>query len=511
VKQNNDDKKYIIGIDQGTTGTTLALIDAGNFDIIDKVSNDITQYFPHPGEVEHDLNEIWLNIGTLTTKLLAKNHVSPQTISCIGITNQRETTCAFDEFGTPIAKAIVWQDRRTHDYCLSLKEKEARKEIPNMQKKTGLTLDPYFSASKMNWFLYHSPEVLNFKKNTSKNFYLTTVDSFILYKLTGTKILATDSTNASRTLLMNIETGDWDPELLNIFEVPIKYLPKIQDSFGIFGVTKGLNFLPDGIPISGILGDQQSALFGQGCVEEGNIKCTYGTGAFALINTGRNLKYSRHGLLTTVAFQYQGQRFYALEGSCYIAGALIQWLRDQLKIIDKSSEVEELARKVENFQGMENVLLFPFFTGIGSPHWKSEAKATLTGLTRDTNINHIALAALEGITLSVNDLLEVFKSDSGKKISEIYVDGGVVQSQLLCQIQSNISQMNIIRPQITETTVYGAALAAAMGIHLITLDKVKNYWKEEKRFIESAEQKDTEYFSQKKQLWKKLLKKFYYD
>jgi glycerol kinase len=308
-------------------------------------------------------------------------------------------------------------------------------------------------------------------------------------------------------MLMNLKTCDWDQEMLDLFGVKKDFLPHIEDSFHKFGVTKGLSFLPDGIPVTGILGDQQSALFGQAGFYQGEMKCTYGTGAFVLLNTGDKLVYSKAGLLTTVEYRHKGKTCYALEGSSYIAGAAVQWLRDNLKIISKSSEVEPLAREVKNLDELKNILFFPFFSGIGSPHWNAEAKASIVGLTRDSNRAHIAYACLEGIALSINDLLMAMRKDTGLAISTLKVDGGAVENNLLMQLQASISETKIIKPKVIETTAFGAALAAAIGAGLVEFDQLKNIWQKDREF--GIEESLLAYTKEKKALWDKIIHSFY--
>lgn len=494
--------KYIIAIDQGTTGTTACLLDAEKFVFIGKVNKEYPQIYPRPSWVEHNLNDIWQTVEYTVSELIKRHNVDPKAILSIGITNQRETTCAFSKDGRPLTNAIVWQDRRTSEFCSQLNEKG---HAPLIKQKTGLPIDPYFSASKMNWMLNNLSQIKDAKAKDDLRF--GTIDCFLLYKLTSGESYKTDASNASRTMLMNIKTGGWDTELLNIFGVDKKNLPTIEDSFGHFGKTSKLSFLPDGIPITGILGDQQSALFGQAGFTKGEMKCTYGTGAFVVLNTGDELLLSQSGLLTTIEFQHKGKRCYALEGSSYIAGAAVQWVRDNLKLISKSSEIEAMARKISNLEETKNILLFPYFSGIGSPHWKAEATATLIGLTRDSGPTHIARATLEGIALSINDLVRAFRKDTGLSIPTLKVDGGAVENNLLMEMQSSISQTKIIRPRVIETTSYGAALAAAIGAELTTMDQLKNIWQEERTFSPNDNEKD--YFNEKQKLWDKTLKNFY--
>lgn len=491
-------KKYILSIDQGTTGTTALLVDEKNLELVGKVNIEFKQIFPKPSWVEHNLNDIWHTVEASVTKVLETYNVQPHQIKSIGITNQRETTCAYNKEGIPLANAIVWQDRRTHEYCKSKLESYAV-----LKEKTGLPLDPYFSGTKMNWLLNNNDDVSDAAK--SNNLLLSTIDTFLLYKMSAGKSFKTEPSNASRTLLMDLDSGEWDNSLLDFFGVNKTFLPEICESFSLLGHTRGLNFLPDDIPISCILGDQQAALFGQAGYQAGDLKCTYGTGAFILLNTGEKKTYSKNGLLTTVAYKHNNKLCYALEGSCYIAGAAVQWLRDNLKIIQKASEIEELASKVKNLDEVEHLLFMPFFTGIGSPFWKAEAKAAIIGLTRDTNNSHIARACLDGMALSINDSILAIVEDSPIEVNEIRVDGGASQNDLLMQIQANFSNKKIIRPKVIETTAYGVALGSLVGLGEISLDKVQSLWKEEKVFNNNQ----TDYFKKKLIQWKDGIQKIY--
>lgn len=486
---------YILAIDQGTTGTTAALIDAKTFKFLDKVNKEFKQHFPKPSWVEHDLNDIWETVGTTITELILKTGIETKSIQAIGITNQRETTCAFDKDGKPAHKAIVWQDRRTADFCEKLISDGHKQSI---KEKTGLTIDAYFSATKMRW--------LN-KELNDDNIRFGTIDTFILNKLTNNESNFTEPSNASRTMLYDINKGAWDKELCNLFEISIDQLPEVKNSFDHFGTTKNLSFLPDGIPITGILGDQQSALFGQAGYKKGDLKCTYGTGAFMLLNTGEKAVQSDSGLLTTIAYRHNGKNIYALEGSTYIAGAAVQWLRDNLNLFPSSSDIESLANKVTDLDQMEHILFLPFFTGIGSPHWKSNAKAAIIGLTRDTDNSHLSRACLEGIALSINDLVNAFESDSNEKINTLNVDGGAVANDLLMNMQASASELTIIRPEVIETTAYGAALAAALGNNMIEINQIDSLWNEDRKFEKNNEL--SMYFSKKKTLWKQTLKNLY--
>lgn len=494
---------YIIAIDQGTTGTTCVLLDANTFKIIDKHNIEHRQIYLKPGLVEHDLNEIWQSTLSSINLCLKNNNVDPHKIKCIGITNQRETTCAFTKDGVPLSNAIVWQDRRTESFCESL-DKAGHSE--SIKKKTGLPIDAYFSASKMHWLLENNLEVKS-ALNT-KTLLFGNIDTYLLYRLTGNKVHATDASNASRTMLMNLDTQSWDQELLDIFKVSASTLPEIKDSIGVFGYTKGLDILPDGIAISGILGDQQSALFGQACFHEGGMKCTYGTGAFLLLNTGTQKKYSSNGLLTTVAYKHKNETYYALEGSTYIAGACVQYLRDNLKFFSSAREIEPLAESA-TLTNTKDVFFLPFFTGIGSPYWISNAKASILGLTRDSGSKEISRAALEGIAFSINDLIGAMGRDLNKPLTNLKVDGGAVSNNLLMQIQANISDVEVIRPEVIETTAYGAALAAAIGVGLTTKEKLSQMWEKDKSFIKVNDSETTDYFNYKKAKWSHYIKALY--
>ncbi|OUR92921.1 glycerol kinase [Halobacteriovorax marinus] len=491
---------YILSIDQGTTGTTAVLINAKSLEFVDKVNKEFPQIFPRPSWVEHNLNDIWQTVEETIREILNKNNLNTKDIECIGITNQRETTCAFSKDGKPLANAIVWQDRRTSEFCDSIKDKSE-----HIRDLTGLPIDPYFSGTKMRWLLQNSEEVI--KAYKEDNLLFGTIETFLLYKLTGNLIHKTEASNASRTLLMDISECKWSDELLEIFSVPKSTLPEICDSFCEFGKTKGLSFLPDGIKITGMLGDQQSALFGQAGLSTGDMKCTYGTGAFMLLNTGTEIKKSQNGLLTTVAYKENGKAHYALEGSTYICGAAVQWLRDNLKLFESSPEVEQLAKKVENLAEMEHVMFLPFFTGIGSPHWNAEAKAALIGLTRDTGTHHIARACLDGMALSINDLINAMVADTGSPIESLKVDGGAVANNLLMNIQATISNIEIIRPKITETTAFGAALAAAIGAGIIKKEKVLDLWQKDTSFM--SIESEVSHYNMKKDKWTKNIKNLF--
>jgi glycerol kinase len=491
-------KKFILSIDQGTTGTTALIINKDNFKLIAKHNEEFPQIFPKPGWVEHNLNDIWDTVGTCIQKVLKKSNINKNDIYSIGITNQRETTCAYTKSGRPLANAIVWQDRRTSEFCIEKKD-----IYEELKLKTGLPLDPYFSATKMNWFLKNNEDVKEAKQNDDLLF--STIDSFLLYKLTNCKEFKTEASNASRTLLMDLDSCNWDEKLLNFFEIDSSLLPEISDSFSSFGKTEGLDFLPSGIPISCILGDQQAALFGQAGHSAGSLKCTYGTGAFILLNTGFKKQYSTNGLLTTIAYKHKGKPVYALEGAAYIAGAAVQWLRDNLEIVKDASEVESLALEVKDLSKVQHLVFFPFFTGIGSPYWNSEAKGAIVGLTRDTGKAEIARACLEGMAFSINDSISSLVEDSVNEVNVIKVDGGACANNLLMQIQANISKKEIVRPKIIETTAYGVALGSLVGLNELEFEDINSLWQKDESF---TYEKDI-YYEEKSKLWDEKVKKFF--
>ena len=491
--------KFILSIDQGTTGTTAALLNAKDLSFVATVNREFPQIFPKPGYVEHNLNEIWTSIGSTVTEAITQANIDPKDIQSIGITNQRETFCAFNKKGIPLYNAIVWQDRRTSSYCESL-SKETQTNIKN---KTGLPTDPYFSGTKAKWLIDNIQDIKD--AQNSGDLRLGTIDTFILYKLTSGDSFYTEPSNASRTLLYDIHKTKWSKELTEFFGVKLTDLPEVLPSFGEFGKTNGLSFLPDGIPITGILGDQQAALFGQGALSKGKSKCTYGTGAFFLMNTGTEPIHSNNGLLTTIAYQDTEHTYYALEGSCYIAGAAVQWLRDSLQMIESAPIVEQLARQASD-DSCENILFLPFFTGLGSPHWVSNSQAALIGLTRDSGRAQIARATLEGIALSINDLLQSVVQDSGISLNELRVDGGAVANNFLMEVQANISGLKIVRPQVIETTVFGAACASAVGTGHIQKDDLNKVVEVDTEFIPKN---DLTYETKKKNLWNTYIKKLY--
>lgn len=476
--------RYIIAIDQGTTSSRTAIVNqAGG--LVGQNNEDFRQIFPQPGWVEHDPEDIWNTTVNTLKKTMEQTRLRGDQIAAIGITNQRETVVVWDrKTGKAIYNAIVWQCRRTQQVCEKLKRNNKEKMVT---KKTGLVIDPYFSATKIQWILKNVPGA----KERARRGELAagTIDSFLLWRLTGGEAHKTDVSNASRTMLMNIHTGWWDDELLKLFEVPEALLPEIAPSSGEFGHTKGLGVLPDGIPIAGIAGDQQAALFGQTCFDVGDVKCTFGTGSFILLNTGSKAVTSKARLLTTIAWKLRDQKMvYALEGGAFICGAAVQWLRDGLQIISKSSEVEQLASSVESSEGVEFV---PALTGLGAPHWNAEARGILWGLTRGTAKAHIARATLEAMALQNADILTAMQKDLGKKLKSIKVDGGASANNLLMQLQADYASTQVVRPQIVESTALGAAYLAGLGVGFWkNIDEIRKIWKVDQDFKVKMNAKD---------------------
>lgn len=447
--------QYILVIDQGTTGTAVSLVNAKGI-IEASFDQEFPQIYPQPGWVEHDALDIWKTVVNGIQNVMQKINLHPKDIYAIGITNQRETTVAWDSNGSPLHNAIVWQCRRTSQRCHRLKQ---LKWNPYIKKSTGLVLDPYFSGTKMEWLLKNSPKVKEAAKN--KALKLGTIDSFLLYKLTQGASFKTDVSNASRTLLMNLEKQSWDKKLLKLFGINEKFLPTIEDSTHLFGITKGVEGLLDGTPIYGMIGDQQAALFGQVAFEPGDVKITYGTGSFILLNTGNQIVHSKNGLLTTLAWRLPKQKpVYALEGGAFICGAAVQWLRDNLNIVNQSHEIENLALEVEDSGGIEFI---PAFVGLGAPYWEPEVRGVIMGLTRGVTKAHIARATLEAMALQNNDILEVMVKESKNKIKTLRVDGGASQNNLLMKIQSDYLGVKVVRPRQIETTTLGAAFMAGLG------------------------------------------------
>lgn len=467
-------KKYILSLDQGTTSSRAILINHSG-KIVSTMQKEFKQSFPKPGWVEHNPNEIWSSLASVITQLLTETGVDLQQIAGIGITNQRETTVVWDrKTGVPVYPAIVWQDRRTTEFCKKLKEKKLEEVF---QKKTGLCLDPYFSGTKLHWILENVPGAKEKAKQGKLAF--GTVDSWIVWKLTGGKKHLTDATNASRTLLYNIKTLEWDQEILDMLEIPKSLLPEVYSSSEVYGETDNPIFsMP--IPICGIAGDQQAALFGQACFDKGMVKATYGTGCFLLMNTGTTPIFSKNQLLTTVAYQIDNQTYYALEGSVFIGGAVVQWLRDGLEMIRKSSEIEKLAKRAKDNGG---IYFVPSFTGLGAPHWNPSARGMILGITRGSTTAHIARAALEGIAFQVTDVLTAMEKDAGLKITELHVDGGVVKSDLLMQFQADLMNIPVLRPKNTELTALGVGFLAGLSVGFWkNQDEIKKYWEKDKEF-----------------------------
>ncbi|MCW3093311.1 MAG: glpK, partial [Ferruginibacter sp.] len=467
-------EKFILSIDQGTTSSRAIVFNhQGNIEAI--AQKEFTQIYPKPGWVEHDANEIWSSQAGVVAEAVLKAGLRPVDIAAIGITNQRETTVVWDrETGKPVYNAIVWQDRRTAGFCDELKEKGLDKII---QEKTGLIVDAYFSATKIKWILDNMPGAK--EKALAGKLAFGTIDSWLIWNLTAGKTHVTDVTNASRTMLFNIHTLQWDQELLEIFDVPVNMLPQVRSSSEIFGETAG-EFFAAKIPIAGIAGDQQAALFGQMCIKTGMVKSTYGTGCFMLMNIGNHPVVSKNNLITTVAWKIGNDVQYALEGSIFVGGAVVQWLRDGLHIISSSAEVEELAQKVEDNGG---VYVVPAFTGLGAPHWNQDARGTIVGLTRGTTSAHIARAALESIAFQTMEVLKAMEADSGASIEELRVDGGATVNDLLMQIQADVLQAKVVRPEITETTAMGAAYLAGLAVgYWSSIEEISRQWKVNQTF-----------------------------
>jgi glycerol kinase len=466
--------KYILSLDQGTTSSRAIVFDKLGT-IISVSQKEFTQIFPQPGWVEHDANEIWDTQFIVAVEALHKANLKANDIDAIGITNQRETTVVWERStGKPIYNAIVWQDRRTASFCDELK---AKGDASLIKQKTGLVIDAYFSGTKIKWIL-DNVEGARAKANNGELCF-GTIDSWLLFKLTNGKVHATDVSNASRTMLCNINTLQWDGELEKILDVPGNMLPQIHSSSEVYGHVENLEPL-NGIAIAGIAGDQQAALFGQLCTQPGMVKNTYGTGCFMLMNTGEKLIQSKNNLLTTVAWKVNGITHYALEGSVFIAGAVVQWLRDGLGIIKSSAEVEELALKAKDNNG---VYFVPAFVGLGAPHWNQDARGTITGLTRGSTAAHIARAAIESIAYQTNDVLKAMEADSEISIKELRVDGGATANNLLMQFQSDVLNTTVVRPVVTETTALGAAYLAGLAVGLWKdINALQSQWQVDKKF-----------------------------
>ena len=446
--------QYVLALDQGTTSSRALLFDEHGT-VRSVAQREFDQIFPHPGWVEHNPEQIASSQIAVALEALARSNAQPADVAAIGITNQRETTIVWNrDTGVPVYNAIVWQDRRTADFCERLRSEG---HGPLIQQRTGLLIDAYFSATKISWILDNIPGTRSLAEAGKLAF--GTVDTWLLWKLTGGQVHATDASNASRTMLLNIHTGDWDRELLDLFRVPLSMMPAVRSSSEVYGEagTKGL----EKIPLAGIAGDQQAALFGQRCIRPGLTKNTYGTGCFMLQNTGRRAVPSSNRLLTTIAWKIGGVTEYALEGSVFVGGAVVQWLRDGLGLIRKSEQVEALAKSVPDNGG---VYFVPAFVGLGAPHWDSYARGSMFGLTRGTTAGHLARAALESIAYQVADLLDAMRLDSGDRVQELRVDGGAAANDSLMQFQSDILGVPVVRPAVTETTALGAAYLAGLAV-----------------------------------------------
>jgi len=466
--------QYILAVDQGTTGSRAIIFDQKGRAVASSY-HEFPQYFPHPGWVEHNPEEIWQSVYISVQKVLKK--VSPAHIVAIGITNQRETTVLWDKItGKPVYNAIVWQCRRTAERCDQIKAQKGRVDF--FRKRTGLPVDAYFSGTKVEWLLKNVPRARELAQKGRLLFGNT--DTWVLWKLTGGKAHATDYTNASRTMLFNIDRKVWDKDILKFFKIPEGMLPQVKPSSSNFGKTVKIGRLPAGIPITGMAGDQQAALFGQTCFEPGTMKNTYGTGCFVLLNSGKKRPDSKHGLITTLGCDAEGKPIYVLEGSVFIAGAAIQWLRDGLQIIKKASDSEKMATSLKDNAG---VYFVPAFVGLGAPYWDQSARGTMVGLTRGVKREHLVRAALEAMCYSTRDVISIMEKDSNLKIKNLKVDGGAVENNFLCQFQADILGKAVIRPKITELTALGAAFLAGLGIKLWKdASEIKHFWAIDKIF-----------------------------
>lgn len=466
-------KNYILSIDQGTTSSRAVIFDSKS-DPVSFAQKELPQYFPRPGWVEHDPEEIWSTQAGVIIEAMAKAGIKSEEIAAIGIANQRETTIVWNrKTGKPLGRAIVWQDRRTASLCDQLRDAGYDELI---RSKTGLVIDAYFSATKIKWILDNFPDAYQMASDGQLAF--GTVDSWLVWKLSGGKIHATDISNASRTMLFNIHTLEWDSELLNLFDIPYAILPEVRSSREVY--IEAEEHFVSGIAVSGVAGDQQAALFGQMCLEPGMVKSTYGTGGFMVMNTGTKPVESKNGLLTTIAWMSGSEVVYALEGSIFIAGAVVQWMRDCLGIIRSSGEIEYIASKVKSTEG---VYFVPAFAGLGAPYWNQNAKAVISGLTRGSTAAHIARAGLESIAFQTCEILTAMESDSGIKIKELRVDGGATRNNFLMQFQADIMQSNVIIPSVTEATALGAAYLAGLSVGLwSSVNEIKDHWKINKVF-----------------------------
>jgi glycerol kinase len=467
-------RRFVLALDQGTTGSTALVVDADGA-VRAKGYAELPQHYPQPGWVEHDPNQIWATTVQAVSEAVAAAGITPAEMAAVGITNQRETAIVWERAsGRPVHNAIVWQCRRTAALCDRLKADGLEPEI---RRKTGLVVDPYFSGTKIRWMLDHDPALRPRAERGELCF--GTVDSWLLWHLTGGAVHATDPSNASRTLCYDIYRRRWDDGLCRLLGVPMSLLPEVRPSAGVFGETATGAWLPGGLPVAGIAGDQQSALFGQACVEPGMAKNTYGTGCFALLNTGETAVDSSEGLLTTVAWTVEGRTSYALEGAVFVAGAAVQWLRDGLGMIRHAAETQALAQSVPDTGG---VYLVPAFVGLGAPYWDPYARGTLVGLTRGTTRAHLARATLEAIAYQSRDVLDTMKRESGVPLTTLRVDGGAAANDFLCQFQADVLGVEVLRPSVTETTGLGAAYLAGVGVGLWKRGDLGRRWRLERRF-----------------------------
>ena len=483
-------KKYILALDQGTTSSRAIVFDHDG-KICSVAQKEFTQYFPKPGWVEHNPNEIWSSQASVIAESISAIDINGLDIAGIGITNQRETTIVWDvDTEEPIYNAIVWQDRRTADYCDKLR---AEGLIDTIREKTGLIIDAYFSGTKIKWILDNVPGARQRAEQGKLRF--GNVDSWLVWRLTRGEVHVTDVTNASRTMLFNINTLKWDADLLKLLDIPVSMLPEVKTSSEVYGHTKTTIFAHE-VPISGIAGDQQAALFGQMCIDPGAIKNTYGTGCFVMLNTGEKPVKSENNLLTTIAWKIGDKINYALEGSIYVGGSVVQWLRDGLCCIKSSSEIEELAASVPDSGG---VFFVPALTGLAAPYWDQHARGTIIGITRGTTTAHIARAALDGIAFQTYDIARAMAKDMGAPLTELKVDGGASRNNLLMQYQANLLGIKVVRPKITETTALGAAYLAGLAVGFWKdLDEIKQQWQVERTFDPVS---DNEEITAAKQGW----------
>ena len=487
-------EKYILAIDQGTTSSRAILFDH-EMHIASMAQKEFQQIFPQPGWVEHDPMEIWASQAAVVAEAISKIGINGLNIAAIGIANQRETTIVWDiDTGEPVYNAIVWQDRRTSDFCDSLK---AQGLVDSILKKTGLIIDAYFSGTKIKWILDNVPGAR--EKAEAGKLRFGNVDTWLIWQLTRGTVHATDVTNASRTMLFNINTLKWDEDMLQFLDIPASMLPEVKSCSEIFGYTKTTIFAHK-VPIAGVAGDQQAALFGQMCTEPGSIKNTYGTGCFVMLNTGESPVISKNNLLTTVAWKIGDTVNYALEGSIYVGGSVVQWLRDGLGIIKSSAEVEELAASVPDSGG---VYFVPALTGLAAPYWDQHARGTIVGITRGTTAAHIARAALDGIAFQTYDIAQAMANDLGKPLVELKVDGGASRNALLMQRQADLLGIKVIRPITTETTAEGVAFMAGLAVgYWSGLDEIKNLWLKDVEFTPSS---DSESIERDKEGWKNAI------